>query len=136
MRQLITIQEHEEDHSDTPAKMAGDGIRRKLNEKLHIRHTSEEVSKHLPTMIRSRKHRLSDEEKALVDAIHDLRALLRLLKRQKSLAPPSMHVTYKKLGSGDFKECKTGDFEFPGESDVQEDLFKQVGGKPRMAHST
>ena len=114
MRQLIIIQEKEEDCSDTtPAKVAGDGIRRKLNERL-------------PTNIRSRKHRLSDEEKALMDAIHDLRALLRLLTREKSLVLPSTSVTYEKLGNGEFKGCKPGDLEFPGESDVHEDLFKQV----------
>ena len=125
MRQLIILQEYEEDHSDVP-KVAGDSIRRKLNEKLRVHHTVEEVSKHLPTKIRSRKHKLSDEEKILMDAIHDLRALLRLLKRQKSLALPSTCVTYEKLGNGDFKECKAGDLEFPVESDVHEDLFRQV----------
>ena len=125
MRQLIILQENEEDHSDMPV-VASDGIRRKLNEKLRVHHATEAVSKHLPTKIRSRKHKLSDEEKTLNDAIHDLRALLRLLKRQKSLALPSTCVTYEKLGNGDFKECKVGDLEFLGEGDVHEDLFQQV----------
>lgn len=104
MRQLMIIQEKEEDHSDAPAR----------------------VNERLPTKSRSRKHKLSDEEKALMDAIHDLRALLRLLKGEKSLALPSTSVTYEKLGNGEFKGCKPGDLEFPGEGDVHEDLFRQV----------
>lgn len=127
MRQLITLQEKEEDHLDESAKVAGDGICRKHNERLCVHNsTSEEGSRHRHVLPRSRRHKLSDEEKALMDAVHDLRALLRLLKRQKSLALPSTCVMYEKLGNGDFKECKPSDLEFPGEGDVHEDLFKLV----------
>ncbi len=125
MRQLIVLQEYMEEHADTP-NVVGDDFHPRHNEKSRIHHASETVVKHLPTKIRSRRHKLSDEEKNLIDAIQDLSTLLRLLKHQKSSILPSTYVTYVKLGNGEFRACKAGDLEFPGVGDIHEDLFKQV----------
>ena len=55
----------------------------------------------------------------------ELRALLRPLKPQSSRSQRSF-ITYKKLGNGEFIECKNSDLEFPNDTDIQEELFTKV----------
>ena len=54
----------------------------------------------------------------------DLRALLRPLKHRTRALPS--YITYKKLGNGEFIECKASDLDFLTDADIQEELFTKV----------
>ena len=58
-------------------------------------------------------------------SVIDLRALLRHLPQHR-LCTLHSYVTYKKLGNGEFIECKASDLEFPTDADIREELFTKV----------
>ena len=73
-----------------------------------------------------RRHKLSDGPGSSLDAMQDLRAILRPLKRQRSNAMPS-YVTCGKVGAHGLVKCKDSDLEFPTDKEIQEDMFSKVG---------
>ena len=124
MKQLVTLQEYRNEKHTNMQRVVHHierNICRKIDEKLDGHPTREKVFQHLTR----RKHRLSDGPRSSLDALQDLRAVLRPLKRHKSNIIPS-YVTYVKVGTQGLVECKNSDLEFPNDEDIQEDMFSKV----------
>lgn len=103
-------------------------IRRKIDEKFDAQGASERVLHHLT----KRKHRSSDGPRDSLDALQDLRAILRPLKRQRTTVMLP-YVTYVKLHDNDLKECtNNAEFEFPTNEEIKEDMFNKV---PMLLHT-
>lgn len=99
-------------------------IRRKIDEKFDAQGAGERVLQHLT----KRRHRSSDGPRDSLDALQDLRAILRSLKSQRanfSIMIP--YVAYVKVGANGLVECGNRDFEFPTHEDIKEDMFCKVG---------
>ena len=72
-----------------------------------------------------RRHRNSDGPKSALDALQDLRGVLKHVKHHRSNVIPS-HVTFRKVSDVGLVECKNSDFEFPTDEEIKEDMFCKV----------
>ena len=73
----------------------------------------------------TRRHQNSDGLKSALDALQDLRGVLKHVKRHRSNVIPS-HVTFHKVSEVGLVECKNSDFEFPTDEEIKEDMFCKV----------
>ena len=96
-------------------------ISRKIDENLDGHGAAEKVFQHLTR----RKHRSSDGPRDSLDALQDLRAMLRPLKRQRLNVIPT-YMTYVKVTARGLEECKNIDFEFPTDEEILENMFCKV----------
>ena len=126
MKQLMTLQESNEKTHTNMQRMVHHierNICRKIDEKLDGHPAKEKVIQHLTR----RKHRSSDGPRSSLDAMQDLRDILRRLKRQKSEVIPSYVTSVKVVAQGPgLAKCGEGDFEFPTNEEIREDMFCQV----------
>ena len=118
IKQLMVLQECDEKHSNMQRVVRR--IERKIDKKLDGHPAGEKVFYHLTR----RRHRSSDGPRSSLDAMQDLRAILRPLKRQRTNIIPS-YVTYVKVGTHGLIECKN-DIDFPTDDDIEEDMFDKV----------
>ena len=118
MKQLITLQEYETEYVYVQEVAQVLSV---SHEELHGHHSSQNSSK--PTA--KRRNSLSDDQKILMDAVQELRSLLRLLKQPGSPAVLP-YVTYRKVGSGKLRECKVNDLALPADTTIRKDLFSKV----------
>ena len=115
MRQLLVLQEcrsEKHSHMQRAVHDLGRHIRQKIDEKFDGHRASER-----------RKHRNSDGPGSSMDAIQDLRSILKPLKQKGSSVMPS-YVTQLKVGTRDL--CKADDMEFPAIEEIEEDMFSKV----------
>ena len=113
MRQLLVLEECNVKHSQMQRAVhdIGRNIRQKIDEKWDGHRAGER-----------RKHRCSDGPSSM-DAIQDLRTMLRPLKHQRSSIMPS-YVTPVQVVENGLR--KTGDMGFPAIEEIEEDMFNKV----------
>ena len=131
MKQLITLQECDEKETHTNMQRVVHDIERNICQKIDAKfdRASEKVFQQLTR----RRHKSNDCLGSSLDAIQDLRAILRPLKRQRSNAIPS-YVSCDKVGAHGLVECKDSDLEFPTDEEIQEDMFSKVGSQFTSVH--
>ena len=126
IEQLAVLQECNETHVHTSVQRVFHHIERRLYQTIDAKLGSNPASERVLQQLAKRRSRNSDGQKGALDALQDLRGILRCVKRQRSNAIP-VHMTFSRVGRGQgLVECKNSDLEFPSDEEIKEDMFKKV----------